>query len=221
MTGGFRSCGCAARPARASPRPAGRYTRDSRSPPATETDGDVLLVCGAAGVGKSAAAFDVYLRKLRAGVPAAYLDLDQIGFMSPVPADDPGGHRLKARNLADLWGTFHATGARCLILSGPVPDKRAAAGYAGALPGARVTVCRLHAGPAELARRITCRGQGLNSWAQPGDPLLSKPEAHLRLAAAESAAEAETLERSNLGDLRIDTDDRTVTEVADLIAQHW
>lgn len=190
-------------------------------PDATGTDGDVLLVCGAAGVGKSAAAFDVYLRKLRAGVPAAYLDLDQIGFISPVPADDPGGHRLKARNLADLWRTFHATGARCIILSGPVPDKRAAAGYAGALPGARVTVCRLHAGPAELARRITRRGQGLNSWAQPGDPLLGKPEAQLRLAAAESTAEAETLERSNLGDLRIDTDGRTVPEVADLITQHW
>lgn len=63
-------------------------------------DGDVLLVCGATGVGKSAAAFGVYLRKLRTGVAAAYLDLDQIGFMDPVPADDPGGHRLKARNLA-------------------------------------------------------------------------------------------------------------------------
>jgi hypothetical protein len=185
------------------------------------TDGDVLLVCGATGVGKSAAAFDVYLRKLRAGIAAAYLDLDQIGFMSPVPANDPGGHRLKARNLADLWRTFHAAGARCLILSGPVPDKRAAAGYSGALPGARVTVCRLHAGPAELARRISRRGQGLNSWTQPGDPLLNQPEAHLRLAAAESAAEAEALERSDLGDLRIYTDGRTVPEVADLIAQHW
>ena len=204
-------------------RAAGAGMADARTEPSPVpgADGDVLLVCGAAAVGKSAAAFDVYLRKLRAGVAAAYLDLDQVGFMSPVPAGDPGGHRLKARNLADLWCTFHATGARCLILSGPVPDKRAAAGYAGALPAARVTVCRLHAGPAELARRITRRGQGLNSWAQPGDPLLGKPEARLRLAAAQSAAEAETLERSNLGDLRIDTDGQTIPEVADLIAQHW
>ena len=108
-----------------------------------------------------------------------------------------------------------------LILSGPVPDKRVAAGYAGALPAARLTVCRLHAGPAELAHRISRRGQGLNSWPQPGDPLLGKPEAHLRLAAAESAAEAETLERSKLGDLRIDTNGRTVPQVADLITQHW
>jgi hypothetical protein len=41
-------------------------------------------------------------------------------------------------------------------------------------------VCRLHAGPDELARRISRRGQGLNNWTQPGDPLLNKPEANLR-----------------------------------------
>jgi adenylylsulfate kinase-like enzyme len=188
--------------------------------PAAGAGGDVLLVCGATGAGKSAAGFEVYLRQVRAGVAAAYLDLGQIGFMSPVPADDPGGHRFKARNLAGLWPAYHAAGARRLVLTGPVPDERAAAGYAGALPAARVTVCRLHAGPAELARRISRRGQGL-SWPQPGDPLIGQPEAHLRLAAAKAAAEAEALERSGLGDLRIDTGRRTVAEVADLIARHW
>jgi hypothetical protein len=133
-----------------------------------------------------------------------------------VPADDPGGHRLKARNLADLWRAYHAAGARRLVLSGPVPDDRAAALYAGALPAARVTLCRLHASPAELARRISRRGQGL-SWPQPGDPLIGQPEAHLRLV----AAEAEALERSGLGDLCIDSDGRTVAEVADLVARRW
>jgi hypothetical protein len=188
--------------------------------PAVGADGDVLLVCGATGVGKSAAGFEVFLRQLRAGLAAAYIDLDQIGFISPVPANDPGGHRLRARNLADLWRAYHAAGARRLVLSGPVPDESAAAVYAGALPAARVTVCRLHAGSAELARRISRRGQGL-SWAQPGDPLIGQPEAHLRLVAAEAAAQAEALERSGLGDLCIDTDGRTVTEVADLVARRW
>jgi hypothetical protein len=188
--------------------------------PAVGADGDYLLVCGATGVGKSAVGFAVYLRQLRTGVAAAYVDLDQIGFVSPVPADDPGGHRLKARNLADLWQAYHAAGARRLVLSGSVPDERAAAVYAGALPAARGTVCRLHAGPAELARRIARRGQGL-SWPQPGDPLMGQPEARLRLVAAESAAEAEALEHSGLGGLRIDTDGRTVAEVADLVVLRW
>jgi hypothetical protein len=170
-------------------RVAGAGADEAAPAPAAGADGDVLLVCGATGAGKSAAGFEVFLRQLRAGVAAAYIDLDQIGFMSPVLADDPGGHRLKARNLADLWRTYHAAGARHLVVSGPVPDERAAAVYAGALPAARVSVCRLHAGPAELARRISRRGQGL-SRAQPGDPLIGQPEAHLRLVAAQSAADA-------------------------------
>ena len=201
-------------------RVAGAGTDGTAPVPAVSADGDVLLVCGAAGVGKSAAGFEVFLRQLRAGVAAAYIDLGQIGFISPVPADDPGGHRLRARNLTDLWRAYHAAGARRLVLTGQVPDERAAAGYAGALPAARVTVCRLHAGPAELARRISRRGQGL-SWPQPGDPLIGQPPAHLRLVAAQSAAEAKALERSGLGDLRINTDGRTVAEVADQIAHHW
>jgi chloramphenicol 3-O-phosphotransferase len=188
--------------------------------PGAGAGGEVLLVCGAAGVGKSAVGFEVYLRQLRAGAAAAYVDLDQIGFTSAVPAGDPGGHRLRARNLADLWRAYHEAGARRLILSGPVPDARAAAVYAGALPAADVTVCRLHAGPAELARRITRRGQGLG-WPQPGDLLIGQPEARLRLLTERAAADAEALDRSGLGDLRIDTDGLSVDEAADLVSRRW
>lgn len=188
--------------------------------PGAGAGGEVLLVCGAAGVGKSAVGFEVFLRQLRAGVSAAYADLDQIGFSSPVPEGDPDGHQLRARNLADLWRAYHQAGARRLVLSGPVPDARAAGVYAGALPAADVTVCRLHAGPAELARRISRRGQGL-SWPQPGDPLIAQPEAHLRLVAEQAAADADALDRSGLGDLRIDTDGLSVGEAADLITRRW
>jgi len=184
---------------------------------AASAGGEVLLACGVTGVGKSAVAFEVFLRQLRAGAAAAYVDLDQIGFMSPAPTD---GTQLTARNLADLWRAYYEAGARRLVLSGPVPDARAAAVYAGALSRARVTVCRLHAGPAELARRISLRGQGL-SWPQPGDPLIGRPEAHLRRVAERAAAEADALDRSGLGDLRVDTDGLSVAEAADLITHRW
>ncbi len=189
--------------------------------PAVGADGDALLVCGATGVGKSEAAFAVFVREVQAGATAAYLDLDQLAFLSQPPAGDPGSHLFKARNLAAIWRTYHAIGARRLVLSGPVPDERAAAIYADALPAARITLCRLHAGPAALAHRISLRGQGRNSWPQPGDPRTGLPEDQLRLAAAASAAEADALERSGLGDLRIDTSARTSDEVTDLIARHW
>ncbi len=79
-------------------------------PPASATDGHVPLICGPAGVGKSAIGFQAYLRVLSAGMMAAYVDLDQIGFVSPAPAGDPGRHQLKAGNLAAMWRNYRAGG---------------------------------------------------------------------------------------------------------------
>ena len=92
--------------------------------------------------------------------------------------------------------------------------------YVGALPAADVTVCRLHAGPAELTRRIARRGQGL-SWPEPGDPLIGQSASRLRLAAERAAADAEALDRSGLGGFRIDTDGLSVGEAADLVSRRW
>jgi hypothetical protein len=175
------------------------------------------VLCGATGVGKSTAGFEVYRRTLRAGSAAAYVDLDQVGFCRPLPADDTGGHRVKARNLAAMWHTYRAAGARCLIASGPVESEAAAQAYAGALPSAAITLCRLHAGTGELTRRIMLRGHG-GSWPQPGDPLAGQPAAYLLRVAASAIAEAEALECAVAGALRVDTDGLTVEETADLIA---
>jgi len=190
--------------------------------PATAADGPVLVLCGATGVGKSTAGFEVYRRTLSAGSAAAYIDLDQIGFCRPVPSGDTGIHRVKARNLAAMWHTYRAAGAQCLIVSGPVESEAAAKAYADALPRAAITLCRLHAGADELTRRIMLRGHG-GSWPQPGDPLVGQPTAYLLRVAASAIAEAEALERAVAGALRVDTDGLTVEETADLVAArtHW
>jgi hypothetical protein len=188
--------------------------RDSR---ATAADGPVLLLCGATGVGKSTAGFEVYRRTLRAGFAAAYIDLDQVGFCRPVPAGDAGGRQMKARNLAAMWHTYRAAGAQCLVVVGPVESEAAARAYADALPRAAITLCRLHAGAGELTRRIMLRGHG-GSWPQPGDPLAGQPAEYLLHVAASAAAEAEALEHAVTGGLRVDTDGLTVEETADLIA---
>jgi adenylylsulfate kinase-like enzyme len=185
--------------------------------PATAADGSILILCGPAGVGKSAVGFEVYQRTLRAGSAAAYIDLDQIGFCRPAPAGDPGNHSVKARNLAGVWQTYRAAGARCLVAVGPVETDAAAKVYAAALPRAAITLCRLHAGAYELSRRIMLRGQG-GSWPQPGDPLAGQPTAYLLRAAASAAAGAEALECALTGALRIDTDGLSVAEAADVIA---
>jgi hypothetical protein len=153
---------------------------------------------------------------LRAGFTAAYVDLDQVGFCHPLPADGPGGHRLGARNLAALWRTYRSAGAQALLVTGPVLDRAVAGVYAETLPGAEFTLCRLHAGREELTRRIMRRGDG-GSWPQPGDPLRGQPAERLLRVADAAVATAAALEDVALGDLRIDTDGHTADQVADTL----
>ncbi|MFC0531816.1 hypothetical protein [Phytohabitans kaempferiae] len=185
------------------------------APPRTSAGaagGPILWLCGATGVGKSAAGFDLYLRHvLGRQIPGAFVDLDQIGFYG-----SRVDHEMRAGILAAMWRTFRAAGARCLTMVGPAEDAAAITVYARALPAATLTVCRLHAGRDELTRRVMLRGRG-GAWAQPGDPLRGRPAERLSAAADQAAAEAEILERAAVGGVRVDTDRRTVAEVADAI----
>jgi adenylylsulfate kinase-like enzyme len=182
---------------------------------AATADGSILLVCGPTGVGKSTVGFQVYVRTVRAGLTAAYIDLDQIGFCRPAPADDCGNHKVKARNLASMWRAFRDLGAQCLIAVGPIENAAVARSYVAALPAASVTLCRLHADDTELTRRIMLRGQGGGSWPQPGDPLAGQPTAHLRQIAESAVTAASVLDRALIDTPRLDTTTLTVGEAAD------
>ena len=181
------------------------------------TGGPVVWVCGATGVGKSVVGFEVYSRALRAGHTAAYVDIGQLGCFGPPSADDPGGHRLRARNLASLWRTYRAVGAECLVVVGSIGDQEIATRYAEALPGADFTLARLHAGREQLTQRIMRLGRG-EGWPQPGGPLRGRSVEHLLQVADQATADAEVLERAELGALRVDTDQRTVSQAADVFA---
>ncbi|HYN92887.1 MAG TPA: hypothetical protein VES42_03455 [Pilimelia sp.] len=187
------------------------------APPAENPDGPILWLCGPTGVGKSAAGFNLFLRYvLGRQLSGAFVDLDQIGFYPPAPAGARPDHEMRARILAAMWRTFRAAGAQALTIVGPAESDEAIAAYARALPAATVTVCRLHAGREELTRRIVLRGQGA-SWAQPGDPLIGRPAAHLSTVVDHAVADAAELDRTAVGAVRVDTDNRTPEEVADAI----
>jgi adenylylsulfate kinase-like enzyme len=185
--------------------------------PASTADGPILWLCGATGVGKSTIGFESYMKTVFGRrIPGAYLDLDQIGFLSPAPPDDPANHRVKARILAGLWATFRARGAECLTMVGPADDQAAIDAYARAVPHSAMTVCRLHADRDELTRRVMTRGAG-GSWAQPGDPLTGLDDAWLRDIAAAAVATADALDRAGIGDVRVDTNNRSSDESADAL----
>jgi hypothetical protein len=177
----------------------------------------ILWLCGPIAVGKSTVGWEIYHRSNCSGVHTAFVDLDQIGFHRPSPANDPGNHRLKAANLAAIWPAYSAAGARRLVIVGPVNSPDAIAIYRAALPAANITVCRLHAGRRVLTERVMLRGQGQGPQIA-GDELVGQPDAVLQRAAERAIADANALDAAAIGDLRIDTDGRSVPDIAQAIA---
>ncbi|NUP03965.1 MAG: hypothetical protein HOW59_39180 [Nonomuraea sp.] len=173
----------------------------------------VLWLRGATAAGKSTVGYEIFTRVCRSGVRAAYVDVKQIGALRPVADDDVDSHRLKARNLAAVWAGYRAAGAQCLVVSGEADSDDTLRGYAESLPGVALTVCRLHAEPATLAERVARRGRG-GGPAIPGDELRGLDTDALRRAAGRAAREAEALDRAGADGLRVDTDGRSVEEVA-------
>ncbi|HTZ91491.1 MAG TPA: hypothetical protein VMB74_03780 [Streptosporangiaceae bacterium] len=177
-----------------------------------EADGNIVMICGPAGVGKSTIGFQLYMRYLSAGVMAGYIDLGQLGFLAPGTPGDECEHQLRAANLAGMWQNCHAAGARHLVVTGRVSSDAEVKLYRDALPAATITLCYLTAGRAELTRRVMSRRDG-GSWPEPGDQLCGQPAEFLAGLADRTPGTTGALEG-----ITIDTDGRSVAESADLIA---
>lgn len=194
--------------------------RDSYAPAVNTVTVPLLWLCGPTGVGKSVVGWEVFEQVRRDGVKAAYVDLRQVGFFgSQEDGDDLFNHRLKARNVGAMWRTFRAAGARCLIISGGIAHHRTRGivrMYASAVPRARVTLCRLRAGPEALTERIEARGRGRGP-ALPGDELRGQRAETLRRLAEEAVRDGDALERAGVGDLSVDTDGRSAAAVAEAV----
>jgi hypothetical protein len=176
------------------------------TPEGAPADGPVVWLAGPTAVGKSTVGFALHLRLRREGLPAAYVDVDQLGF------GGDGGHGVKSRNLAAVRRTFRAVGARVLVVTGGLEDDAALATYTAAIPAATFTVLRLRAGRDELVRRALRRGAG-HGWRQPGDPLLGRSADALRAIADAAARSGAAL----TGGADVDTDGRTAGQVTDAV----
>jgi adenylylsulfate kinase-like enzyme len=154
----------------------------------------VLWLCGPPDVGKTSLAWRMYARLRKAGVAAAYVDIDQLGMCYPERSADPGRHRLKARNLASVVASFAAFGATCVVVSGVVDPA-----WQVVVPGAALTLCRLRADRDELVRRFLGRSPDED-------------------AVAGVLAEADALDASTIADLCVDTTGLTVSEAETAVA---
>lgn len=123
----------------------------------------VAWVYGAPGVGKSTAAWQLYCDLVGDGVPAAYVDIDQLGMCYPAEVEDPDRHRLKVRSLAALVPNYADAGVEHLVVSG-VLDPRLVEWCRDELAAAEVKYCRLTVDQVELRRRLDERGATVQEW---------------------------------------------------------
>lgn len=120
----------------------------------------VLVVTGPVGVGKSAVLHEADSLLIAAESRHATIELEELG-RHWSPAIEPARVAFVHRNLAAVWSDFAAAGADRLLLSALVEQRTDVEGVVDAVPGASVTIARLHAPLAVLEQRIRAREPGL------------------------------------------------------------
>ena len=116
----------------------------------------VLLVTGPVGVGKTTVLHEADSFLIEAGVCHATVELEEIARCWP-KAIESSRASFVCQNLATLWSNFAVVGASRLLLSGLVERRSEVERVATAVPGADVTVVRLHAPLPVLEQRIRLR----------------------------------------------------------------
>ncbi len=106
------------------------------------------------------------------------------------------------------------------MISGIVNTREDIELHPDAIPEARMSIYRLTVSNAQLRHRIFLRGAGAGP-PLPGDALTGQALEWLDQAAIESIAEADEMERLQLGDFILATDGLTVGEVALLARERW
>jgi hypothetical protein len=142
-------------------RDAARLVTAAASNPDTQelpecSGGDVAIIIGPRAVGKSSVTWGVAMRRWASGERTVYVDLDQVGFLRPPPADAS----LQAANLGVIWRNALSRGANRLIANGMVTTNESLAILRNGVRPAPVRALRLAANPDTLWERIRARSTG-------------------------------------------------------------
>jgi predicted ABC-type ATPase len=170
--------------------------------------GEVTVVIGPRGVGKSSVSWGLAMRRWVSGERTAYVDLDQVGFLRPAPSDA----WLQAANLGVIWRNALSRGASRLIANGMVTTNENLAILRHAVRPAPLRALRLAASSDILWERIRARSAGGPALLINDDLENAAPEVqrHVhRVAVGQNVEYA----ASNLGDDVIDTTNLCIEEV--------
>ena len=172
------------------------------APPMVD-DCSAMLITGPRAVGTSAAAWQVFMGSVASGHRTAYLDLEQLGFLSASLQD--ASLTTKLANVATCWAGFRNQGAERLVLCGHL-DAHQLEAARELLPSLRVAA--LTAAPGTLLERARRRSRQKDLWL-PGDDLFGRDEAYVKEVARRAA-----LFDPGEPDLVVETDGRTPAEIA-------
>ncbi len=146
----------------------------------------VVVVTGPVGAGKTSTIES--LSTLLGAIPLRHgaIDMDHLRWVYPNPEGDRFGVRLGYRNLAAIWPNLLDAGIRCVVLADVVEAREQVREYEAAMPGATVTVVRLHVAPEELVRRLHGREseeslETLAPWTPPPSPARSSIKSTCRV----------------------------------------
>jgi hypothetical protein len=156
----------------------------------------LLALSGSVGVGKTTVLVEIHDVLSGRNVAHACIERDALAYSWP----ERGYFNQDAAldNLAAVWANFRAAGAGRLVVAGVVERPEDLAGYHRAVPGARITVCRLVASQATRLERLRGREHGAGlEW-------------HLH----RTVELEQVLETARLDDFTVDNEDRPVRDVA-------
>ena len=166
---------------------------------------NLLLITGPTGVGKSAVADAAYEALKAQGIPVALINIDELGYAAPAPTFDPYNEQLRLKNLASIWPNYRLQGFTSVIIPAVIENEMTAETYRQAVPGANLQIVQLTAPISVIEERLQNR------------PMGGSLEWHVK-----RAAELISVFRSaNFSSLKIDTQDKTVGEIALDVINAW
>lgn len=132
----------------------------------------VVLIGGTTAVGKSTIGWQAFMATREQGIPSAFVDLRQLGFVGV--GEGAIDHRLQAGAASSLWQVFRAHGAQLLIVNGPVNSSAELLIYRAVFERIQFSAIRLTAERSALLGRVRARMRG-EMAALAGDALVGRP----------------------------------------------
>ncbi len=117
----------------------------------------VAVVTGPVGVGKSTVLQEADALLVEAGVRHATVELEDIARFWPARPGERGNADIAYRNLASVWANYSAAGADRLLLGLLLEQRSDLLPVYEAIPGAEITVVRLHAPLPLIEERLRLR----------------------------------------------------------------